>query len=47
MNWQQILILAIIVGAAVLLVWRGSGKQSGGGCKCGCSHDAGPVKEKK
>jgi len=39
MNWQQILLLVSIVVAAVVLVWRSSGKKTGGcGCKCGCAH---------
>ena len=41
MNWQQFLFLIIVIGAAVALVWRSSGKKSGGcGCKCGCAHEA-------
>ena len=39
MNWQQFLPLVIVLVAAVLFVWRSSGKKSGcGGGKCGCSH---------
>jgi hypothetical protein len=48
MNWQQFLLLAVILVAAVLFVWRSSGKKAGDcGCKCGCSHtpDAGAKKE--
>jgi hypothetical protein len=45
MNWQ-FLSLVVIVVAAVLLVWRSSGKKSGCGCKCGCAHapEAAPEK---
>jgi hypothetical protein len=39
MNWQQFLPLIIVLVAVVLFVWRSSGKKSGGGCKCGCSHE--------
>jgi hypothetical protein len=48
MKWQPLLSLIFVVVAAVVLVWRGSGKKAGGcGCKCGCAHepDAGPKKE--
>jgi len=38
MNWQQFLLLAIILVAAVLFVWRSSGKKTGAGCKCGGAH---------
>jgi len=47
MKWQQFLPLVIVLVAAVLLVWRSSGKKTGGcGCKSGCAHepDAGPNK---
>ena len=40
MKWQQFLALALVVGAAVLMVWRSSGKKAGScGCKCGCAHE--------
>ena len=40
MNWQQFLLLAIVLVAVVMFVWRSSGKKSGGcGGKCSCSHD--------
>jgi len=40
MKWQQFLALALVVGAAVVMVWRSSGKKAGGcGCKCGCAHE--------
>lgn len=40
MNWQQFLLLAVILVAAVLFVWRSSGKKTGDcGCKCGCAHE--------
>ena len=37
MNWQQFLLVGIVLLAAALLVWRSSGKKAGG-CKCGCEH---------
>ena len=33
MNWQSILILAVIVAAAALALWRG--KKHGATCSCG------------
>ena len=40
MKWQQFLPLVMVVIAAVVLVWRSSGKKTGGcGCQCGCAHD--------
>jgi hypothetical protein len=47
MKWQ-FLSLIIVVVAAMLMVWRSSGKKSSGcGCKCGCAHEpeSGPKKE--
>jgi hypothetical protein len=37
MNWQQFLLVVIVLFAAALFVWRSSGKKTGG-CKCGCEH---------
>jgi hypothetical protein len=43
MNWQPFVLLAIVLAAVVLFVWRSAGKKSGG-CsgKCGCAqnHDS-------
>ena len=40
MKWQQFLPLALVVVAAMLMVWRSSGKKAGGcDCKCACSHE--------
>ncbi len=39
MNWQQFLLLILVLGVAVVFVWRSSGKSSGG--KCGCHGDCG------
>jgi hypothetical protein len=47
MKWQ-FLSLVIVVVAAMLLVWRSSGKKSGScGCKRGCAHkpESEPKKE--
>ena len=39
MKWQQFLPLFLVVVAAVVLVWRSSGKKSGScGCKGHCAH---------
>lgn len=46
MNWQQFLILAIVLGVVVFSVWRGSTKKSGCGCGCAHNHDAEAKKEK-
>jgi len=48
MKWQFLSLIVVVV-AAMLVVWRSSGKKSGGcGCNCGCAHDldSGPKKEK-
>lgn len=37
MNWQQFLLVVVVLFAAALFVWRSSGKKTGG-CKCGCEH---------
>ena len=43
MNWQPFLLLAIVLAAVVLFVWRSAGKKSGGcGAKCGCAHNHDP-----
>jgi hypothetical protein len=43
MNWQPLLLLAIVLAAVVLFVWRSAGKKSGGcGGKCGCAHNHDP-----
>ena len=48
MNWQQFLLLAIILGAAVLFIWRSSGKKAGEcGCKRGCAHEPEPRARKE
>ena len=47
MNWQQFLLLVIILVAVVLFVWRSSGKKAGGGCNCGCSHEPDPGVKKE
>jgi hypothetical protein len=41
MNWQQLILLAVVLAVAVVFVWRSSGaKKSDGGCDCcDCSHD--------
>ncbi len=41
MNWQQLITLSIVLGVAILFVWRSSGKkpEHGSGCNCGCPHD--------
>jgi len=39
MKWQQFVPLILVLGAAVALVWRSSGKKTGGGCQCGCAHE--------
>jgi hypothetical protein len=39
MKWQQILPLVVVLVAAVVMVWRSSGRRPGGcGCKGGCAH---------
>jgi len=41
MKWQQFLELVAVLAAAVLLVWRSSGKKPHGyGCKCSCVHES-------
>jgi hypothetical protein len=40
MNWQQFLPLVIVLGVAVVFVWRSSGeKKHRPSCGCGCEHD--------
>jgi len=39
MKWQQFLPLVLVLVAAVVLVWRSSGKKTGGcGCSGQCAH---------
>jgi hypothetical protein len=39
MNWQQFLPLVIVLGVAVVFVWRSSGeKKHRPSCGCGCEH---------
>jgi F0F1-type ATP synthase assembly protein I len=48
MNWQNILVLVIVLGVATFFVWRSSGtKKHNHGCNCGCAQedDAGPQKD--
>jgi len=47
MKWQLLSLISVVV-AAMLLVWRSSGKKSGScGCNCGCAHepDSAPKKD--
>jgi hypothetical protein len=47
MKWQQFLPLVLVVVAAVVLVWRSSGKKSVGcGCKGRCVHEPEPAPKK-
>ncbi|HEY5041969.1 MAG TPA: FeoB-associated Cys-rich membrane protein [Verrucomicrobiae bacterium] len=46
MNWQQFLILAIVLAVVVFSVWRSSSKKSGCGCGCAHDHETGAKKEK-
>ena len=41
MKWQQFVpLIMVALGVAVALVWRSSGKKTGGGgCQCGCAHE--------
>lgn len=41
MTWPELLLLGVVLGVAVIFVWRSSGaKKSDGGCECcGCSHE--------
>jgi hypothetical protein len=41
MNWQQLILLAVVLAVAVVFVWRSSGaKKSDGSCDCcDCGHD--------
>lgn len=48
MKWQQFLPLVLVVGAAVVMIWRSSGKKADDcGCKCGCTHDHDGVAKKE
>jgi hypothetical protein len=47
MNWQQFFPLAIVLGVAVIFVWRSSSKKSGCGQDCNCSHEHDSPREKK
>ena len=48
MNWQQFLTLVIVLGVAVVLVWRSSApKKHDHGCDCGCpNHHEGEARKK-
>ena len=46
MNWQQFVPLVIVLGVAMILVWRSSGKKANCGCDGGCAHDH-PSEKKK
>lgn len=39
MSWQNILTLVIVLGVAMIFVWRSSGKDHKHGCGCGCAHE--------
>jgi len=40
MSWQQFLPLMMVLGVAVVFVWRSSDpKKHDHGCNCGCPHD--------
>jgi hypothetical protein len=40
MNWQNILTLVVVLGAATFFVWRSSGtKKHNHDCNCGCAHE--------
>jgi len=50
MNWQQLLVLGIVLVVAAIFVWRSSDpKKHKHGCGCGCAHgtedDAGKKKD--
>jgi hypothetical protein len=47
MNWQQFLPLLIVLGVAVVFVWRSSGKKPGCGHDCNCAHEHHPAGKKK
>jgi len=39
MNWHQFVPLAVVLGIAVVFVWRSSGqKKHDHDCGCGCEH---------
>jgi hypothetical protein len=39
MNWQQLLPIVIVLGVAVVFVWRSSSTKHDHSCGCGCVHD--------
>ena len=49
MNWQQFLLLSVVLAVAVVFVWRSSGsKKSDEGCSCcGCHHEHDAAADKK
>jgi len=47
MNWRQFIPVMIVLGVAMIFVWRSSGKKTGCGCNGnGCAHDH-PGEKKK
>ena len=47
MNWQQFVPLVIVLGVAMILVWRSSGKKTNCGCGDNCAHDHQAEKKKE
>jgi hypothetical protein len=45
MNWRQFIPVIIVLGVAMIFVWRSSGKKTGCGCGDNCAHD--PTENKK
>jgi hypothetical protein len=46
MNWQQFVPLVIVLGVAMIFVWRSSGKKANC-CGDGCTHDHHAEKKKE
>jgi len=45
--WQQFVPLVIVLGVAMILVWRSSGKKANCGCGGDCAHDHQGEKKKE